>query len=105
MLLKPFPHFYRTAIDRISRYPVERHTCLSCTLKLSQGQLPFGAIWHIVCNASFSAALAIIDPVFWQIQIAVNEGMSACGDIGQHDCHLAVLSSPSRPTMLFFDSG
>ena len=35
-------------------------------------------------------ASGIVDPVFWQVQFAIDEGMSLSGHVGEEDANLTV---------------
>jgi hypothetical protein len=60
---------------------------------------------HAVSNPDLAAPLTISEPVFWQIQVTINQGVPFWGDIAQKDPDLAILHAPGRATMLFFDPG
>src|SRR5438876_1179818 len=90
-LLKPGAQIHRAAIDGVSYHPGERQARLSGPLKHMQSQLPFGMKLESLSNSGLLTPLTIIEPVFWQIQVPINERVPSCGDVAQKDSHLAVL--------------
>ena len=83
VLLQPGAPLHRATIDSIGHHPVERQARLSGPLKHLQSQLPCRMKLHAVGNASLAAARAISEPVFWQIQVTINQGVPAWGDVAE----------------------
>src|SRR5438067_2449849 len=47
----------------------------------------------------------ILAPVLWQIQLAIDEGMAAGGDVGEKDPDLAIFDAAGEATVLRPDPG
>src|SRR5258708_15767531 len=50
-------------------------------------------------------ASRVVDPVFWQVQFAIDESMSLSSDGREEDSHLTVIQLSGRATILYLDPG
>src|SRR5260370_35889992 len=54
---------------------------------------------------SWLAMRHVVDPIFWQVQFAIDKGMSQGGHVGEEDANLTIVHLSGRAAILLLDSG
>ena len=87
-------------VDGIGHHPAAGQAGSLGALDHQLAQFRFGAKGDRLRDMGGLPAWAIGTPVLGQIQLAVDEGMTGGGHVGEEDAHLAVFHAPSAPTIL-----
>jgi hypothetical protein len=104
MVFQPGSQFQVTAIDRVGDDPADLNLRLMEPLKHLDGQVGFGAEANGVRNPGLAATRLIVEPVLWEVEFSIDEGMAGGSDVGEKHAHLAVLHLASGAAVLLFDA-
>src|SRR5215208_6698348 len=99
-LFQPATQYAIVAIDTIPTHKRQHHTTLEGTREHLLCQRRFGGKGALVRDTGATTALAIVDPFFWQIQLAIKQRVALRRGVGQKDADLAVLNPPGGTTIL-----
>src|SRR6266508_1818727 len=92
-------------VDTITVDPSQHHASLERTRQHLAGQHRFGGKDTLIWDTGSPTALAIIDPFFGQIQLAIDQGMTVERGVGQNDADLAVLNPAGGTVILARHAG
>src|SRR5262249_29179737 len=93
------------AVDAIARDPGQHHASFEGALQHLQRQGWFGGKSTLIGNAGSPTTLAIVDPLLWQIQLAIEKRVAVRARIGQKHADLAVLTFSGSTAILARHSG
>ena len=93
------------SVHGIGYHPADRQPGGLCSLDHALGQFGFGLKTDGLGDMSGLPASRVGAPVFWQVQFAIDEGVSGGGDVGEEDAHLTVVHMSGRAAILVPDSG
>src|SRR6266540_2350870 len=88
------------AVDTIARDPGQHYASTQRALQHLPRQRRFGRKGPLVGNTGSSTALAILGPFLWQIELAINQGLTMLARVGQENADLAVLDAAGRATIV-----
>ena len=91
-------------VPLIKREPLEIDAVLTRPIVKLQADLRFRPVDHLVRNAGFPTAIAIVRPIFRQEEVAVEQAVEVARGLAQVHGHDAVLLLPHRPAMLPLNS-
>jgi hypothetical protein len=104
LFLQPPSQVRAVAVDRISDHPANGQLGCLGTLHHQLGQFRFGGEGNMVRDMSGLLAWQIGTPVFGQVQLAVDEGVSCGRHVGEEDTDLAIFDTTSEPAVLGCDA-
>lgn len=104
LVLEPLAQLRAVAVDGVTNDPLKGQTRLLSTAEHVDGQFGFGLEGEGIGNVSSTAAWQVSAPLLGQVQLAVDEGMAALGDVGEEDANLAVLDGAAGTAILLSDT-
>src|SRR6266536_1537627 len=99
-LLQPPTQRAIIAIHTIARQEGQHHACVERALQHLARQGWFGRKRLLVRDTGSTTALAIVGPFFWQIELAIEQGVTLRTGVGQKDADLAVLDPSGGSAIL-----
>ncbi|GHO80501.1 hypothetical protein KSD_82720 [Ktedonobacter sp. SOSP1-85] len=104
MSFQPSTQIKVASIDRISHHPGDGNRCFADPLDHLCCQFGFGLEVGALRDMSSVSAISVLAPIQGQIQLSINERVSASRDVAEKDSHLTVLNLPSVSAILAADS-
>jgi len=89
----------------IGHDPADRQQGGQCSLDHAPGQFGFGLKTDHFRDMSCLPMSHVVDPIFWQVQFAIDKGMSQGGHVGEEDANLTIVHLSGRAAILLLDSG
>src|SRR6266566_8260925 len=90
-------------VDGISHHPVDGQAGRLGALEHALGQCGFGLKGDALGDVRGEPSCQIVAPLFWQIQFAVNEGVTSGGDVGEKHADLAIFNAAGGAAILRLD--
>src|SRR6266566_3609166 len=87
-------------VDGISHHPVDGQTSRLGALEHALGQCGFGLKGDALGDMRGEPACRVVAPVFWQVQLAIDEAVSLRRHVGEEDAHLAVFNASAGAAIL-----
>ena len=84
LLLQPQSQVEAVSVDRVGYHPADRQGGRLCSLDHQLGQFGFGLKGDRLRDMSRPPSRRIVAPVFWQIQLTINEGMPQSRHVGEY---------------------
>ena len=88
------------AVNGVTEHPSAENPGVERRLHHGDADLGLGGERNVVGNSSRLPALAVFDPVLWQIETAVDQSVSSWARVAKEDADLAVLDPPGRAAVL-----
>src|ERR687898_39052 len=101
-LFEEHPKFSAVAVDTVCNHPLSLHPRLQSSPEHLFSQLGLGTHPDLLGHPGPLATLLIFGPLFGQIQLPVDEGLSSLGSVGHKHPHLAVLPLADATGILAF---
>ncbi|AXY50610.1 hypothetical protein YT1_1167 [Rhodococcus ruber] len=93
-LLQQSPQILRPPIEDAGRDPSERHICIESSAEHCLGQISGAPVPHRVIDAGRMAPVPIVHPLFWQVQLPVDQAPTSLGCVRQEYPGLRVFGPP-----------
>jgi hypothetical protein len=79
------------AVDLVAGHPAGLHPGVQCPGEDSGGQRRLGRKGNLVGDAGGTAAVGVLRPASWQVQLTVDQRVPSLGGVGQVDADLGIV--------------